>query len=403
MSSKVMSGKLTIAIIFRRFGPYHIARLAAASKYFNIAAVEYAVDDKTYDWERVDDCKGITCYYVTTDLPKGMHKKYFASRRLSKLLSDIKPAACALPGWAMEESLMGLIWCRSRNIPAILMSESTAIDYHRTWWKEWIKKQIARQFSAALVGGTPHAEYAQKLGIPHDKIFFGYDAIDNEYFKAEAVTIRKIKDEYRRRYSLPENYFLASARFIEKKNLIRLIDAYAGYHRLQNDEKKQERSPNITENSHWHLVVLGDGPMRTELLEKTRQHGLDRYVIFPGFRQYRDLPAYYALANAFIHASTSEQWGLVVNEAMACGLPVLVSNRCGCARDLVDEGKNGLLFDPYKTEEITQCMQYIASLDNNLRAEMGAASLTLIDKWGVDRFADGLKDAVECARNILKA
>jgi glycosyltransferase involved in cell wall biosynthesis len=120
-------------------------------------------------------------------------------------------------------------------------------------------------------------------------------------------------------------------------------------------------------------------------------------VLLPGFKQYPDLPAYYGLASAFIHASTTEQWGLVVNEAMASGLPVLVSNRCGCAQDLVREGVNGFTFDPYNVEEMANVMLRLTETPKHRLTEMGDASRQLISAWGPERFARGLHDAAETA------
>ena len=116
----------------------------------------------------------------------------------------------------------------------------------------------------------------------------------------------------------------------------------------------------------------------------------------PGFKQYEELPSYYAAAGAFIHASTTEQWGLVVNEAMASGLPVLVSNRCGCASDLVQDGVNGWTFDPTDEEQLAELMLKISS-DEALRSEMGRKSQEIIANWGPERFASGIADAVQKA------
>ena len=96
-------------------------------------------------------------------------------------------------------------------------------------------------------------------------------------------------------------------------------------------------------------------------------------VILAGFKQYDELPAYYGLASAFVHASTTEQWGLVVNEAMASGLPVLVSDRCGCAPDLVEDGVNGFTFDPYDVEALAGLMQRVAAMTDERRQAMGAS------------------------------
>jgi glycosyltransferase involved in cell wall biosynthesis len=124
--------------------------------------------------------------------------------------------------------------------------------------------------------------------------------------------------------------------------------------------------------------------------------GLQDSVQLPGFQQYPELPAYYGLAGAFVHASTTEQWGLVVNEAMASGLPVLVSRRCGCTTELVYHGINGYSFDPNDDAALAQFMAQIAG-DDRRRAAMGRESSKRIPAWGPDRFASGLRSAAECA------
>jgi 1,2-diacylglycerol 3-alpha-glucosyltransferase len=106
------------------------------------------------------------------------------------------------------------------------------------------------------------------------------------------------------------------------------------------------------------------------------------------------LISYFANAGCLVHASIEEQWGLVINEAMAAGLPALVSNRCGCAEDLVIEGSNGFTFDPHKPEALTQLMLRMSS-SNVDRAAMGRAALQHIQKFSPSYFADGLIQAIE--------
>jgi glycosyltransferase involved in cell wall biosynthesis len=144
------------------------------------------------------------------------------------------------------------------------------------------------------------------------------------------------------------------------------------------------------------LVLLGDGPLRPDLVRLISELGLQSCVLLPGFKQYDELPAYYALAGAFIHASTVEQWGLVVNEAMASGLPVLVSNRCGCAKDLVQENINGFTFDPNNIDQLSGLMVKI-SAGSFSRDAYGAASSRIIAGWNPDRFAQGLSQALQVA------
>src|SRR6266478_5951135 len=111
----------------------------------------------------------------------------------------------------------------------VVMSESARTDETRARWREIIKRRIVRVYTAALVGGQRHIDYLVELGMPRERIFTGYDVVDNEYFRQRAEEVRSQRSEVRRKYGLAENYFLASARFIEKKNLTRLIRAYAEY------------------------------------------------------------------------------------------------------------------------------------------------------------------------------
>jgi glycosyltransferase involved in cell wall biosynthesis len=144
-------------------------------------------------------------------------------------------------------------------------------------------------------------------------------------------------------------------------------------------------------------VLLGDGELRGHVESRIARLHLAGDVILPGFKQYDELPAYYGLASAFVHASTTEQWGLVVNEAMASGLPVIVSERCGCAPDLVEGGVNGFTFDPYDVEELSGLMQRVAAMTDEQRQAMGRAGRRIVADWGPERFADGLMRAVEVA------
>jgi 1,2-diacylglycerol 3-alpha-glucosyltransferase len=121
-------------------------------------------------------------------------------------------------------------------------------------------------------------------------------------------------------------------------------------------------------------------------------------VYLPGFKQYDELPAYYALAKAFVHASATEQWGLVVNEASASGLPVIVSNCCGCVPELVQE--NGFTFDPMNQHELASRLFEMASLSDEERERLGQASHRIATNFGPNRFGEGLKRAATMAIDL---
>jgi glycosyltransferase involved in cell wall biosynthesis len=314
-----------------------------------------------------------------------------------------KPDVVVLPGWSSKLSIAALLWCSINSIPTIIMSESSARDYSRFLWLEKIKSYIIRNVSAALVGGSLHKGYLQRLGIPADVIFQGYDAVDNSYFSSAKIIATKVQlstglENVIGSISSEKSYFLASARFISKKNLPFLLLSYARYRELT---LSNLRDSNLNSNLYpWSLKILGDGYLRSELEKEIFRLDLTNHVQLLGFIQYPELPYYYVGAGAFIHSSTTEQWGLVVNEAMASGLPVLVSNRCGCVPELVKEGVNGWTFDPTNVEQLANLMLRISSMSSDEREQMGLASSNIIADWGPDRFAHGLSAAVECALRV---
>ena len=301
-------------------------------------------------------------------------------------LEQAKPDVVTVNGWNNFGSLAAANCCVKRRIPMVVMSESARQDEARTWWKEMIKRRIVDSYSAALVGGQRHVEYLVELGMPRDRIFTGYDVIDNSHFARRALEIRNSKSEIRTKYGLPENYFLASARFIEKKNLTRLIRAYTEYR-----EKWKGDTP-------WDLVLLGDGPLRETLNTQLSTLNLHSHVHLPGFKQYEELPVYYALANAFVHPSTTEQWGLVVNEAIASGLPVIVSKRCGCVPELVQG--NGFTFNPMDEHELASLLFKMATLSDDERKRLRDASYKIAANFVPERFGEGLEHAARVALKL---
>jgi len=379
-----MESNPAIAVIFQHIGPYHHARLNAAAEKLSVTGFEWSAREQ-HPW----GAPAFPARYHKVSLFPEAEKGYPGSaqlrRALCSALERVKPDVVAVNGWNDFGSLAAANCCVRCGIPMVVMSESTRADEPRTWWKEMIKRRIVDLYSAALVGGRRHVEYLVELGMPRDRIFMGYDVVDNAYFARSAAEIRNSKFETRKKYELPENYFLASARFIEKKNLPRLIRAYAEY---------RERSE-VQRNASWDLVLLGDGPLQETLNAQLSTLNLHSHVHLPGFKQYDELPVYYVLAKAFVHASTTEQWGLVVNEAIASGLPVIVSERCGCVPELVQG--NGFTFDPIDEHELASRLLDMASLPDDERQRLGDASYRVAENFAPQRFGEGLEQASQLA------
>jgi glycosyltransferase involved in cell wall biosynthesis len=265
------------------------------------------------------------------------------------------------------------------------MSESQAIDHPRVWWKEAIKRQRVRRFSAGLVGGPRHRDYLVDLGLPRERIALGYNAVDNAHYARRAEAARQAPEGRRGLPAAP--YFLAVSRFAPEKNLPRLIRAFAFYRAA------------MRQGPPWDLVLCGDGPSAAEVEEEVRASGVEGSIHRPGFLQADELSRWYGFASAFVHPSLMEPWGLVVNEAAACGLPLLVSDRAGCVETLVPrpEGTTGARFDPRNVRAIADRLAWMADLPEDERRAIGRRAAEVVADWGPDRFASGTLEALERA------
>jgi 1,2-diacylglycerol 3-alpha-glucosyltransferase len=404
-----------VAIVFEHCGPYHLSRIAKAQELLQVVPLQLHERSVTYGW---DSQLGVVIGLETL-LPGPIQRRSLRAR-LRRAWHDFferhKVDVVCVNGWGDFGSLVSIECCVEQRIPFVLMSESSARDSSRGVIKEFIKSRIVGLASAALVGGSLHAEYVAQLGLPRDRISLGYDAVDNQFFANEAAKFRlKIDggpnvEEGKMETDCAESetndgrqilssthrpvsrYFLASARFVEKKNLPFLLGSYARYRQLAAASEEGDSTTEI-----WNLVLLGDGTIRPQLEALCCSLGISDGVTMPGFKQYAELPRFYAHAGAFIHASTTEQWGLVVNEAMASSLPILVSNHCGCAPDLVQEGINGWTFDPSNEAQLSELMLRMATLGSEARNSLGLASAEIISHWGPQRFGEGLAQASRLA------
>ncbi len=365
-----------VAVVFYNIGPYHHARLNAAAKWCRIIALEWSARE-AYPWGQSNDPPLYEKISLFPDAEQDARDSSHLREMLAVTLKRINPDVVAVNGWNDFGSLSTIWCCQRAQIPMLVMSESSKHDESRVWSKEYVKSRIIRVFSAALVGGSLHANYLRQLGMVANHIFTGYDVVDNKHFVGEA------------RMEMPDTtkHFLASSRFVEKKNLPMLLRAYAAYR-------------NLAGKGAWGMTLLGDGPLRGVLQDLIIGLGLEDSVTLPGFIQYDELPGYYLKASAFVHASTTEQWGLVVNEALASGLPVIVSNRCGCVPELVHENENGFTFDPMDQNELASCLLKMTLLCSDERGRYREASRQIVANHAPAAFGEGLMNAATTALKL---
>jgi len=372
---------MRMAVLWSRFGPYHLARLRSVAErmgHDEVIGIEIANSDRAHDWNLVLECPGVTretlfpgCAYETI----APHR---IAEHVRRILEAFKPDIVAVNGWALPEARAAIGWCMQRATRCILMSESKEDDRPRLWWKEIAKRRLVQRCDSALVGGTPQADYLRKLGFKGE-IFFGYDVVDGEYFRKGAEAARRDQAQIRARLGLPQRYFFACTRLIPRKNIDGLLKAYARYRAASAGEA-------------WGLVIAGSGQEAEGLRLLERKLEVEG-VGWPGFVQYDELPLYYGLASAFIHPALSEPWGLVVNEAMASGLPVLLSRTAGAQYELLVEGENGYAFDPADEDDLAGKMLMLARMDDAGRARMSNAASQIAAQWTPARFAQGLLEA----------
>lgn len=369
---------MKLAIIFDSFGPYHYARLNAVAKIKETIGIE--LFGKSYDYAWIYKPKQVLFSHFTLfpDRNSKDVKTFELRDSINSILAKTNPDVIAINGYSEKSARIALKWCLINSKKTILMSDSTKFDFKRKLIKEYIKSKIVRIYSSAIVGGQRNIEYLTGLGFNEKNIFDCYDVVDNNYFSSSVEKFRKDDITLRNKYKLPKNFILVNARFIPKKNILGIIRAYNTY-------QKRIIDP-------YHLVILGDGVLRDDITKLIIELNLSEQVILTGYIQYEELPIYYALAKFLILASLSEQWGLVVNEAMACGLPVIVSERCGCSPDLVKDGFNGFTFNPENIDELCDRMILI-STDERLQVEMGLNSRQIISKFTPETFAENLLKA----------
>jgi glycosyltransferase involved in cell wall biosynthesis len=209
-------------------------------------------------------------------------------------------------------------------------------------------------------------------------IFIAPNAVDNDFFAGAAVAARQNATQIRERLNLPERYLLFVGRLVPAKGVFDLLSAYATL-----DSSLRQRVG---------LVFVGDGVARPALEAQAAviSPGMIRFC---GFAQQEHLATYYALAEVLILPTYTDTWGLVVNEAMACGLPVVLSRVAGCAPDLISDHGHGLLIDPGDVARLAAAMQRLI-VHPELAAAIGARNLEHISRYSPDNWSAGIVQAV---------
>ena len=373
----------SIAVIYGNFGPYHLARIAAFARLVpEVVGIEIAGQGNLHPWLPAKE--KIPFRLVTLfNSPFEMVPTWAKVKAVHSFLNKEKPKVVVLAGYSQQVMRSAAAWGKKNGTISILLCVSWEKDKPRYWIKDKIKARIIKRlYHAAFVAGERSSAYIRSLGMVDDIIWKGGNVVDNAYFERNANMIRAKKDEFSTKLRLPQQYFLYVGRFSPEKNLPRLLQAYYKYRK---------------KGGKWDLVLVGSGPQEQELKSLVQKEAI-KGLFWTGFKQYDELPAYYSLASCFVLPSLSEPWGLVVNEAMACGLPILVSRHCGCLPELCHRGINGFDFDPLDIEGLAELMIRMSSEEIDLKS-FSIASQRIVSLYTPEIWAWSLYD---CVKTMLR-
>lgn len=303
--------------------------------------------------------------------------------------------AVAVPSYWPASSLAIIAASFLCNCRLVIMTDSYNETGSKSWYTRYAKSFLLSLADSVFVAGTPHFWSMRELGVPSSRLRIGYDCVDNAYFEDRSG----MRPQWSSR--LPRHFFLSLGRLIQKKNLRLVIKAF----RIACSKGA---------GGVRNLVFVGEGPERESLIEFAEEMGLtvvkdgtvidcskvDGAVIFYPFVSSSDAAVFYGLADAFVLASPIEEWGLVVNEAMACSCLVLVSSTAGCAADLVDDGKTGFAFDPNDSESLANLFLAVHESNHKLDA-VRRNGRARVDSFSLKQFSRSLSDLALLPKSVV--
>jgi glycosyltransferase involved in cell wall biosynthesis len=283
-------------------------------------------------------------------------------------------------GWGSVTALLGILICKLTRTPFFLYGDSS-FPPPETTLRSRIRARFLRTLFAMTTGfmssGVLNADYYAHYGADRNRFFLLPWAVDNERFAASFDPAAR--DALRGRLGIARDaiVFLFSAKLVARKDPMTLLRAF---------ERMRMRD-------RAAVLFVGDGELREALEGYAHEHNLAG-VHFAGFVNQNDLPGYYGVADVFVLPSTYEPRGAVINEAMAGGLPVIVTDRCGSIGDIVLDGDNAIIYPAGDADALAAAMDRVAG-DDALRTRMGRRSREIIGPWTFQRGVEGVKRALQ--------
>lgn len=363
-----------IILVANIIGPYRIPTFnQLASKYGKAFKVIFCKQNDHYrKWKLLekDHLKFDFCLLNDFSIKLKEWEIHLANGLFSKLIRE-KPFLVITEGFGFP-TIFSLLYTNFFHKKLMIFSaetQHTAKSYSS--FRHFLRKFMVRCSQGFIATGTLAKQYLVSLRAPEEKIFLAYFSFDPELLGLDLKKIRRKKKSREKKKRI-----LYVGRLDRLKGVDLLIRAY---------KQVKEKYPNI------ELCLVGDGPDKDEL--KKLAEGTDD-ISFEGYKQYDQLLPYYLDADLFVLPTLKDVWGLVVNEAMMCGLPVVCSKYAGCCQDLIREEENGLVVDPQNSEELSDSISDLISQNGKL-SDYGKRSLQIIKAFTTERTTQGFVEAIE--------
>ena len=289
--------------------------------------------------------------------------QFLTALRAVRMLERCHPDVVIIGGYSYLPTWSILAWAKLRQMPIAFWFQSNRFDQPRHALKELAKKVFVNACDVAQVYGKSSREYLEYLGMDPSAIMVKGATVNSGIFMKRRAAFHS---DFRR--------FVYVGRFSPEKNLPRLLEAF----RIASNKSRAE------------LVLVGYGPEEPLLRQKLCDLGLNESVVFAGPKTQDETSQIIAGSDCLVLPSLSEPWGLVANEALCSGIPIIVSNRCGCAPDLVTED-TGWMFEAEDTEELAGALAEVCRLPLERLREMGQAAVELSAEYSPEA----------CAKRIL--
>lgn len=369
---------MRVAILHTDFRIYWPARLYALHQYLKDHAVDLQVIEisgigSPYRFNDSDSSTTIFwhCIFPNRKIEEVTSRE--AVKAVINKLDDLNPDIILAGAIAFPSGAAAVNWGLNRGRKVVVFDDARLVDVRRSPFVDWIKKKVYSGVDAIFCPSEEWQNTFEHFGFSKEQLYYGVNVVNNDFWMDQEF-VPEIKAKY--------NYFLTIGRQVPKKNLIFLLQAYKKYLDVA--------------IRPLHLTLIGDGPMNISLRQFVVDSDIEEFVHFVPFLPQENLKSYFREASWFVFPSLSgETWGLVINEAMASGLPVIVSNQVGCVSTLVKDGVNGFIFSPDDVDELAQTLVRAATMDEGERLGMAKQSTEIISKWGLARFCQGAYEAIQ--------